>query len=108
MVYNKGVVSKEPHGRIRFNVQLDIKPNKYRYSFSDFVFEYYKINREYKFTPTGKEKPLEEPKASGWQKLWNKHKGTTNKEIQNYIASLKNAMQQSNTAIIPAVKKEEW
>ena len=108
LVYNKGIVSKEPHGRIRFSVQLDVKANKYRYSFTNFVFEYFKINREYKFTASGKEKPLEDPKASGWQKLWNKHKGTTNVQIQNYIAALKNSMQQNASVKKPEVKKEEW
>jgi hypothetical protein len=109
LVYTKGI-SKEIHGAIRFKVIVEIKENKYRYRFTDFVFEYYKQNRQYKYVPTGKEKPLEDKKFPGWEKPWIKHKAETQERIYEYISSLKSAMAFKE---IPAKarevkKKEEW
>lgn len=108
LVYNKGIISKEPHGRIRFNISIDVKNNKYRYCFTDFVFEYYKQNREYKFVATGKEKPLEETKSPGWQSLWDKHRLETNKVINNYIVNLKTSMIPKKEPLKEVRQQEKW
>lgn len=109
-VYTKGMVSKEIHGAIRFKVSIDVKANKYRYKFYDFVFAYYKQNRQYQYVPTGKVKPLEDKKFPGWEKPWQRYKNETYVKINAYISSL-------NTAMIykkpveekkPVVKKEQW
>jgi hypothetical protein len=110
LVYTKGMVSKEIHGAIRFKVTIHTKPNKYRYVFSDFIFEYYKQNRQYQYVPTGKVKPLEDKKFPGWEKPWLKYKRETLQKVNAYIASLKVAMvyKKDTAEKKPVVKKEQW
>ena len=91
-VYQKGIVSKQIHGKIDYKVVLEIKNFKYRYTFSDFVFHYYKQDRTYKMVPTGKTKSLNEKKAAGWQKTWARHKSYTTQLITNLANSLKAQM----------------
>jgi hypothetical protein len=111
LVYTKGGISKEIHGAIRYNVTIKVKNNKYQYRFSDFVFEYYKINRNYQYVPTGQEKPLEVEKFPGWDPAWKNHKRETYSRINNHIQSLKSDMgkrskiEQKKENI---GKKEEW
>jgi hypothetical protein len=111
LVYTKGGISKEIHGAIRYNVSILVKNNKYQYRFSDFVFEYYKINRNYQYVPTGQEKPLEVEKFTGWEPAWRNHKKETNNRIHNHIVSLKSEMAK-RTKIEQKKenigKKEEW
>lgn len=107
LVYTKGIASKQIHGEITYNIRIDIKEKKYRYTFTNFVFEYYKIDRQYKYEPTGRLKPLEAPKYPGWQTVWNKHKITTNNIIQQHIFSLKEAMKQASEKKIPIVQKKK-
>jgi len=88
-VYNKGPFSKTLHGKIHYSLLIEIKNKRYRYTISNFVFHYYKQNRNYAFVPTGKTKPLEEKSAPGWGKLWEDHKKNMQTEIQKLIADLK-------------------
>ncbi|WP_028982151.1 DUF4468 domain-containing protein [Sporocytophaga myxococcoides] len=109
LVYNKGVVSKQVHGAIKYNVLIEVKDNKYRYNFSDFVFEYYKQNRNYQYVPSGKEKPLEEEKFAGFQKSWDNHKSDNDKLIKNQINSLKSAMKHvEEVKPTPSKPAVEW
>jgi hypothetical protein len=91
-VYQKGAVSKQIHGTITYNLVLEIKDNKYRYTFDDFVFHYHKPGRNQVMVPTGKTKPLTDEKAEGWQKTWEKHKSYTKQQIKILIADLKDSM----------------
>jgi hypothetical protein len=111
LVYTKGAISKEIHGAIRYTVKIEVKNNKYKYRFSDFVFEYYKINRNYQYLPTGQEKPLEEEKFAGWQSAWENHKKETYNRIASQIKSLKSDMgkkEKIEQKKEPLGKKEEW
>lgn len=111
MVYTKGMVSKEIHGRITYEVNVEIKEHKYRYTFTNFVFEYYKQNRQYKYEPTGRLKPLEDPKYPGRQPVWNKHKIGINNLVLQHIATLKNDMSQMSLIVEEkkvVKKKIEW
>jgi hypothetical protein len=103
-VYQKGVVSKQMHGTITYKLLLEIKDNKYRYTFTDFVFHYHKQDRNLVMVPTGKTKSLNDPKAEGWQKTWEKHKAYSKKQMEVLIADLKKSMEEPQKAII---KKEE-
>lgn len=95
-VYQKGIASKKLHGRISYNIMIEFKDDKYRYTFSDFVFHYYKQNRYYEMVPTKQQKSLNDEKAAGWQNLWERHKKTTTDHIQQQITSLKNFMKESD------------
>ncbi len=77
LVYTNPGVLKEIHGAIRYDLKIELKENRYRYTFTNFVFEYYKQDRNYKYVPTGQTKALEEEKFAGWQTPWEKHKNNT-------------------------------
>jgi hypothetical protein len=103
-VYQRGVVSNQIHGTISYTAEVEVKNSKYRYTFKNFVYHYHKQDRYGKMVPTGKKKPLSEPKAEGWQKTWDKHKAYTEKQINILIASLRESMQ---TPKQPSKKREE-
>jgi hypothetical protein len=100
-VYARGYLFKKIHGKIAYTATIEVKENKYRYNFTQFVFKYHKEDRNYKMVPTSKTKPLEEDKASGWQGLWESHLKYTYTAVSNNIATLKTAMLTK-----PEVKKE--
>jgi hypothetical protein len=111
LVYTRGGVSKEIHGAIRYDLTIDIKDNKYKYKFTNFVFEYYKQNRNYQYVPTGKEKPLEDEKFPAWEKPWENHKKEVNEKIPHIISTLKTDMRKKDKTGQNKgnmVKKEEW
>jgi hypothetical protein len=111
LVYTNPGVLKEIHGAIRYDISIEIKENRYRYTFTNFVFEYYKQDRYYKYTPTGKEKALEEEKFPGWQAAWEKHKNNTDAHVKEKIEDLYKAMENKKpeTMVIQPVKKtQDW
>lgn len=91
-VYDRGYVTKKLHGKIRYQLTLEVKNGRYRQQFTDFVFAYYHEDRTYRVLPTGKTKPLEEPTATGWQKLWESHHQATRQAVEGFAAELKTAM----------------
>ncbi|QHT66876.1 DUF4468 domain-containing protein [Rhodocytophaga rosea] len=100
-VYARGYVSKKIHGKISYKLTIEVKDNKYRYFFTDFVFSYYKEGRNYTMVPSGKRKPMEDEKAQGWQSLWENHKRTTLSRVQMHINQLVVAATR-----IPTVQKQ--
>jgi hypothetical protein len=111
LVYINPGVLKEIHGAIRYDLTIELKGNRYRYMFTNFVFEYYKQDKFYKFNPTGKEKPLEDEKFPGWQAPWEKHKYNTDAHVKAKVADLKKSLEnkKAETMVIPAVQKsKDW
>ncbi len=112
LVYLNPGVLKEIHGAIRYDLLIELKENRYRYVFTNFVFEYYKQDKFYKFNPTGKEKPLEEEKFPGWQSAWEKHKYNTDAHVKAKVEDLKKSVENKKpeTMVIPAVQKnnKDW
>jgi hypothetical protein len=100
-VYSKGYLTKKIHGKITYNTVLEVRNGKYRYIFNNFVFHYYAEGRTFKTVDTGREKPLEEQKASGWQTLWDSHKRMTSEHINSQIKTMVLAMIQ-----LPKIKTE--
>lgn len=95
LVYTKGLLTPQIHGEITYTVKIQILEDRYKYTFSDFVFNYYKRNRYGRYVPVkGKTKRLEEEKFAGMQKIWEKHKASTRDFIENQITFLKNTMAQ--------------
>lgn len=94
-VFKKGLFTDQIHGEIRYTLEINVSPQGYTYSFSDFVFQFYKRNRYGKFAPvSGKIKPLEEERYAGMQDEWMEYKKLTRKVIDNHIRVLKKEMQQ--------------
>ncbi|MBC7922635.1 MAG: DUF4468 domain-containing protein [Ferruginibacter sp.] len=89
--YDKGYVTKKLHGKVHYRLMLEAKDQKYRYQFTDFVFAYYKEDRYYRMVPAGKTKDLAETTASGWQKLWQKHRRNAQLAVEEDIRQLKTA-----------------
>jgi len=88
-VYSQTGVLRKLSGKVTYTSSVEVRDNLYRYTFSDFIFHYYKQDRTYKIVDTGKTKDLEDSKASGWQKLWDQHRNTVFKKITGDIAQLK-------------------
>jgi hypothetical protein len=111
LVYTNPGVIKEIHGAIRYDLAIELKENRYRYTFTNFVFEYYKQDRFYKYNPTGKTKPLEDEKFPGWQGPWEKHKISTEAHVKAKAEDLRKAVENKKpeTMVIPAIKKtQDW
>ena len=92
LVYTKGMISKEIHGRIKYDIILSLSSKAYSYSFENFFFEYYKQNRQYEFVSTGKLKSLKEEKFPGWQGAWNRYRRDTKLKVEKEILSLESFM----------------
>jgi len=110
-VYDKGYVTKKIHGKISYRLRVEVKDNKYRYEFNDFVFAYYKEDRYSHSVPTGQTKALEEKTASGWQKLWEKHRSDTQAKIEALTNQLKVAiliLPKTSGEMAKQTKKEDW
>lgn len=119
MVYVASMISKMPHGKIFYDVSLDVKENKYRYSFTNFRFQYYKQDRkDLKYHPVpNKYKALEVQKFGGHQMAWESHKYEVKRRIEGQISYLKKEIIKINkpkTAILdsfyikPVIKTKEW
>lgn len=94
-VYTKGLFTPQIHGEIKFNLFIEVTDQGYKYTFTDFIFQFYERNRYGQFAPvSGKVKPLEEEKYAGMQKKWLEHKKFTKEVIENHIRVLKKKMQE--------------
>ncbi|MGI4741465.1 MAG: DUF4468 domain-containing protein [Janthinobacterium lividum] len=109
-VYDRGYLTKKLHGKVRYQLVVEVKDGRYRLQINDFVFDYYHEDRAYRLVPTGKTKPLEEPLAAGWQKLWQSHQQDTLLGINSLTAELKAAMLTVPRAPAPALppRSAEW
>ncbi len=100
-VYTQGLITPQIHGEISYNIRLEVFEDGYKYTFTDFVFNYYQKNRYGRYVPVnGKKKRLEEEKFAGMQKIWLSHKNFTKEYIENQITHLKKKMNE----IPPAAK----
>ncbi|SRR5258708_4126281 len=107
-VYSQTGILKKVSGAISYNLSIEVKDNKYRYRFSDFVFHYFKQDRYYNMVETGKTKPLEDTEASGWQKLWAQHKSTTYLKIHDQINAMKIKMVEKQRIATEKKVEIEW
>jgi hypothetical protein len=115
MVYIPSMITKIPHGKIFYKIQIEVKEKKYRYYFYDFVFQYYKQDRrDLKYKPVSKSiRPLEKEKYPGYQTAWNAHKVTLKERIEGQIEMLKNEIKvvnkkESNSKPEKVIKKTDW
>jgi len=115
MLYVPSIITKMPHGKLTYKIALDIKDRKYRFTFSDFVFQYYKQDRrDFTYKPVkGSIRPFEKEKYPGYQTAWNNHKYTVKSHVEAQIANLKTEMVNFNKPPIidietPVIKTKEW
>jgi len=108
-VYAQTGILKKISGKITYDISLEVKDNKYRYHFDDFLFHYYRQDRYYNMVETGKVKRLEDTTASGWQKLWATHKAFVRVKLRENIKSLKLKMaEREHKEEHEDSKKIEW
>ena len=85
LVYNY----KSPDGEIRYNLSIEVKDNKYRYTITDFIFYAYSRNRYGRFErEKWKPKSLDQPAVKGEQKSWENHKIKTAQKIEQLISKM--------------------
>jgi hypothetical protein len=117
MVYTSSMISKIPHGRFFYDVSIDIKDKKYRYTFTNFRFQYYKQERkDMKYYPIhNKFKGLEVEKFGGYQTAWDDHRWEVKRRVNSQIANLKRVIVLSNkvialdtTSMKPVIKTKDW
>jgi hypothetical protein len=110
-VYDRGYLTKKLHGKVRYQLTVEVKNGRYRVQFTDFVFDYYQEDRAYHFVPTGKTKPLEEPLAAGWQRLWQSHRQDALQGVEGLAAELQTAMlapPPPAAALTPPRRSADW
>lgn len=109
IVYTDKSVLAKPNGDFHHDVLIEIKDGKYRYSFTNFVYRQYKLDRNLKYVPVKGKKPIEDTKAPGWSKQWSKNKLQVNNQVNEYIHSLKEAMKYVHPKpVITEKPKDEW
>lgn len=91
-MYDRGYLTKKLHGKVKYQLTVEVKDGRYRLQVNGFTFAYYQEDHTYHLVPTGKTKPLEEATAAGWQKLWETHRHDTLLATNILSAELKNAM----------------
>ncbi|MFN0048856.1 MAG: DUF4468 domain-containing protein [Cytophagales bacterium] len=115
MLYVPSIITKMPHGRLTYKIILDIKDRKYRYTFTDFIFQYYQQDRkDFQYKPVkGSYRPFEKEKYPGYQTAWNNHKLTVKEHIGKQISNLKSEIVKFNTPIADTaektvIKSKDW
>ncbi|MBS1681857.1 MAG: DUF4468 domain-containing protein [Bacteroidetes bacterium] len=108
-VYAQAGILKKISGAISYNLSIEVKDNKYRYHFNNFLFHYYRQDRYYNMIESGKTKPATELNATGWQKLWTQHQATIVQKMKNNCKLLHAKMKESPKSSAKIVaKKIEW
>ncbi|WP_020526533.1 DUF4468 domain-containing protein [Flexithrix dorotheae] len=103
----KGEYAKHADGEISYNLTIEVKEGRYRYIFTNFIFQPYSLNRYGKYTAvSGIYKPLEGPPYEG-NKNWNKHKLATEEKINGLITSLKLKMLEKPMSNIEVNKNQK-
>ena len=113
MVYSQSGILSKTSGAVSYTLTIEMKDNRYRYVFTDFIFHHYKQNRNYEYVETGVTKPLEEVQAKGWQKLWDSHRLTAYNKTGEEIKSLKTKILEREKQPVAAplavnAKKTDW
>ena len=103
---------KSPFGEVRYSLTIEIKDERYRYTFTDFVFYPYSRNRYGKFErDKWVSKPLEEPKLEGHQKQWERTKEKTAEKVAALVFDLRITMAEiptENVVSPQVVLDDDW
>jgi hypothetical protein len=101
ILYNKRI-SKVPHGRLTYNVLIEVKEDRYRYVITDLIFHEYERNRYGRYEEKRNGQMALEPLLADADKQWEKHKQTILKKMESEVAILK-----SEIAAIPVEKEQK-
>ena len=107
-VYRLGSIKKAIDGAVEYDIILEIKDGKYRYTITNFIFNPYERNRYGTYEPVkGKYIALEANMTSLNQKEWEKHREVVFDKTTDLINNLYGSMIYSETKKSKKVKKEE-
>ena len=88
-VYRLGSIKKRIGGAVEYDLTLEIKDEKYRYTLTNFIFNEYQKNRYGKYEPIkGKYTPLEAQASSLNKKEWDKQRQVVFDKSQELIQNL--------------------
>lgn len=92
-VYRLGSVKKGIGGAVEYDLTLEMKDGKYRYTITNFIFNEYQKNRYGKYEPiNGKYTPLETEVSSLNKKEWDKQRQVVYDKSQELIQNLNSDM----------------
>ena len=92
-VYRLGSVKKGIGGAVEYDLTLEIKDGKYRYTLTNYLFNEYQKNRYGKYQPLkGKYTPLEAEVSSLNKKEWEKQRQVVYDKSQELIQNLYSEM----------------
>jgi hypothetical protein len=88
-VYQHGSANKAIDGAVEYDITLEIKDGRYRYTITNFIFNEYKRNRYGKSEPVkGKYMPLEMEVSALNKKGWENHRQVVYDKSQELIQNL--------------------
>ena len=88
-VYRLGSLKKGIAGAVEYDLILEVKDDKYRYTINNFIFNEYKKNRYGKYEPVkGKYTPLEMEVSSLNKKEWDKQRIVVYDKTQELVQNL--------------------
>jgi hypothetical protein len=103
-VYNRGsygmsnlyTIGKRTDGIVIFDMTVEVKEGRFRYTITNFMYREFERNRYGKFVPANKrDVPLEHPPAGLLKKQWENNLEKTDEKIQELIIDLKENMARS-------------
>ena len=107
-VYRYGSIKKAIDGAVEYDIKIELKEGKYRYTITNFVFNEYQRNRYGKYEPIkGKYTPLEMQVSSLNRKSWENYKETVLEKTQGLINNMYGEMIFSETKKSKKLKREE-
>lgn len=109
-VYRYGSVKQAIDGAVEYDITLEFKDNKYRYTITNFRYNQYQKNRYGKYEPiNGKYMPLEAEVTSLNKKTWDKYKEVVYSKTQELIINLSSEMYyQEPKKNKKAKKQDNW
>ena len=91
-VYKTGII-RSIDGIVKYDLQLEVKDEKYRCFASNFIYQQYKRNRYSRYEPVkDSRKNLEDDQFPGKQKQWEGHKDNVNQKMQQFLMVLDQRM----------------
>lgn len=108
-VYQRGSIKNSIAGAVEYDIKLEIKEGRYRYTITNYLFNEFKRNRYGKFEPIkGKYMPLELPVSNLNEKEWENHREVVYNKTQELIQNLYGEMIYSEDDSKPKkIKKED-
>ena len=109
-VYKLGSVKKGIAGAVEYDLTIELKEGRYRYTITNFIFNEYKRNRYAKYEPIkGKYTPLEVEMSALNKKEWDQQRQLVYDKSQELIQNLYSDMIYVEQKKKKKVKKsEDW